>query len=70
MLHKKRITFTVIRFFVVSHREIRNSCPTLPGSDGGSEPNVSPVGCRRSRNEANESTETSGERAPSARSDD
>ena len=36
----------------------------------GSELNVSAVRCRRSRNEVNESTETSGECAPSTRSDD
>ena len=35
-----------------------------------SEPNVAPVGRRHRRREANESIETSGERAPSASSDD
>ena len=40
------------------------------GMEQGSEPNVSPVGCRRSRNEANESTETSNATAPREQCDD
>ena len=35
MLHKKRITFTVIRFFVVSHREIRTPSRHCQAVTGG-----------------------------------
>jgi len=46
------------------------SLTSVFGMEQGSEPNVSPVGCRQSRNEANESTETSNATAPREQCDD
>ena len=68
MLHKKRITFTVIRFFVVSHREIRT--PAVTGGSGERSERCPSGAFAAGENEVSESTETSDERAPSASSDD
>ena len=60
------ISILVQYLCVAAYRQQRS----VFGMEQGSEPNVSPVGCRQSRNEANESTETSNATAPREQCDD